>query len=384
MTRAGTQPGAEPQRGPPAPAAPELGLGAEQEGLRADARALVAELPESELLRAFGARGWLALGVPRAAGGSGGGLLELALLSLELGRRARSLPLRTSAIECGGLLLELGSDAQRRAWLPEIWSGRRFLCFVPASDPVSGSADGAGLRAERVAAGFALRGSASFVENAAAASGFVVAAAGDALRAGAAAEPALFLVEAERAGLRLEALSTLSPAAECALHFDGVALPESARLGSGAAPAPALERLRLRSRVALCAELAGGARAALELAVEHVQRRVQWERPIASFQAVQHALADALIDADAAELACFEAAACADAGLPFEALARSASVVCAEACLRNARRAHQLLGGAGYLAASELPLHYRRAVALAEKLGGSERQRQALARELGL
>ncbi len=382
---------------------PELGLSPAQESLRADLRAFlesgsagIEDLHPSdarpdrrayELWHALGERGWLSLGRAErggeAQGPLQGGLLEIAIACFEIGRRARPIPFRTGAVECIGALARLASESQRNASLPDLLAGRRRFSLALLEALSLAAPEGIQLRAERSGGSYVLHGRKRGVEFGRTAIGFAVA-----VRTQQTPDPAqgisLLLVPADLVGVVCNPAVSSDPMGNIDLSFDGVHVPESSRVGAEGAAWPVLEQVLLHSQVALCAEAAGGARGALELATAHALRRVQWERPIGSFQALQHLLADALVDADAAELACFEAAASADAGLAFSSLARSASIVCSEAYRRNAARAHQLLGGAGVLADSELPLHTRRAAAIAQKFGGVEAQRQLLARELGL
>ena len=399
MSRAPGDRDAAQQRAAEGAASLELSLSPEQQALRDALRAFLGsgsaaleelgasgtgpEPFERALWRVFGERGWLQLDAAARAQGREGGLLDCAIAGFEIGRCADPIPFRAGAVESLGALARLATRDQREQWLPDLLSGslRHSLALLEA--PAPASPGGIQLRAERSGGRYVLRGVKRGVEFGQTASGFAVA-----VRTQQTADPAqgisLLLVAADAAGLARISGADADPLGRIDLHFDGVQLPVDGRVGLEGAAWPALERVLLRAQVALGAEAAGGARRALELATEHALRRVQWERPIGSFQALQHQLADALVDADAAELACFEAASSADAGLPFGALARTASVVCCEAYRRNAARAQQLLGGAGQLADSELPTHARRAAAIAQQLGGVEAQRQALAQELGL
>lgn len=320
---------------------------------------------------ALGQRDWLALGVAEPRFGQGRGLVELALIAYELGRVALPLPFRSAAVLGLGAIARLASEAQRDRWLGEATSGRKCYALAHFESAPKAAPEPADvqLRAVRSDAGFVLRGRKQGVEFASRADAFLVTARiGSGARLGQGVS--LFRVPARRTGLRVVAGPGAHPFALAELHFDGVRVPARDQVGVEGSFGKVANALLWRRLVSLAAEAAGGARGALELATRHLQQREQWERPLASFQALQHALADALVDADAAELSTFETASRYDNQARFSTGALRTALIACEAYRRNAARALQLVGGAGYLAASELPEHVRRAEAIAALLGG--------------
>jgi alkylation response protein AidB-like acyl-CoA dehydrogenase len=161
------------------------------------------------------------------------------------------------------------------------------------------------------------------------------------------------------------------------------------RLRFDAVPATRIDgdvtRLRDLALTALAAEQVGGAQRCLETAVEHARTRVQFGRPIGSFQAVKHKLADVLLRVESARSAACEAARVADhepESLPvYAALAGS---YCAEAYLHAAGEAIQVLGGIGVTWEHDAQLHFKRATASARLFGGPEAHRARLATAAGL
>jgi alkylation response protein AidB-like acyl-CoA dehydrogenase len=369
--------------------------GDEREKLRAELRALLGgyagaararALAESEpgypreLWRELGARGWLGLAFPEAVGGSARGWGALGVLAEELGRAACPLPLQTGVVQSGAALLAL-RDPTACARLPEVLQGRLRPSLGLLEPGARLDASGVQLQARRDGAGWRLDGVKRFVAFARGADALLVAA-----RTASDGEPergvSLFWVEPDAPGLEISPLHSLADDAPCELRLGRVRVPAAALLGAEGAAWPALAQALERGTAVLCAEMAGGARAALEFAVDYVKRRVQFERPIGAFQAVQHRAADMLIDVEAAELAARAALERLDAGGPAALEVSLAKITCSEAFARVTASAQQICGGVGFYADLPLGLWYRRARALAPQLGDARHHRERVAQLL--
>ena len=139
------------------------------------------------------------------------------------------------------------------------------------------------------------------------------------------------------------------------------------------------------ARIALAAEALGGAEQVLEMTTEYVKQRVQFGRPIGSFQALKHRLADMMVQVEAAKSAAWYAACVADEGS--EELAEAAAIAksyCCDAFYDCAANAIQLHGGVGYTWEHDVQLYFKRARASATLLGSPSWQRERLMRVLGL
>ena len=146
-----------------------------------------------------------------------------------------------------------------------------------------------------------------------------------------------------------------------------------------------VERVLDRAAVALAAEAVGGAQRCLDMAVAHARGRVQFGRPIGSFQAVQHKLADVLVGVEAARSVVAAAVAAVDedrGDLPL--LASTARGYCAEAFVRAASESIQVHGGVGFTWAHDAHLYLKRARSAALLLGDPAWHRERVARHLGL
>ncbi|MCE2392249.1 MAG: acyl-CoA/acyl-ACP dehydrogenase [Proteobacteria bacterium] len=328
---------------------------------------------DPELWAEFGRRGWLGLPVPSARGGAGGSCVELALVGEELGRAACPLPWQTGALQAGAALGALGG-ASERTRLAAALRGELRLSFALA-EPDS-PVDPAGVRLEAAPSAdrWELRGVKRFV-------GFAHSAEAFLALARSAAGVGLFWVEAGAPGLERVRLDSIAADAPCELRFDGA---PAELLGADGGALPEIGTLLDRAAVALCAELAGGARAALDYALDYVRRRQQFGRAIGSFQAIRHRAADMLMQADAARCAAYEAATRLDAGLPAELHVAMAQVTCTHAAQRVTAAAHQMMGGVGFYADRDLQLWYRRARAAAPLLGAEGQRLERVAKALEL
>jgi alkylation response protein AidB-like acyl-CoA dehydrogenase len=324
----------------------------EQEALQREARRLVGahRRDDPELWRRAVALGWSSLLVPEEFGGAGLGFVELAAVLEELGRALALSPLFATALATFALG-EGGNEDARREWLPKIAEGATATVAF---------GDGVTARDDR------LEGRARFVVDGASAELVLVEAGG-----------ALFAVRgAELTRQAMPALDETRPLAE--LRLDGV---RAARL-----PATNLvARTRDRAKVALAVESVGGGARCLELSVEYAKTRVQFGRPIGSFQAVKHTLANLLVELETARAAALWAAWAAsvdDGELPVAAaLARA---TCGEAFYRCAADTIQIHGGIGFTWEHDAHRYFRRARSGLELLGDLGDERARIARHLGL
>lgn len=248
-----------------------------------------AELAKSELL---------GIALPETVGGGGFGYLEACLLLREAGRVTARMPLWPTLVAALAIA-EWGSGAQHQRWLPGVIDGSAPLTLAlpelhaPASSPH--------LRAERDGEGFRLTGVKTAVPAMhVAAAALVPAHLGD--------DVAVFVVPTDAGGLTCERQDTFDhePGFHCT--FDGVAVGADALLGEAPEGADVLTWLLERATVAICAYVAGMADAGMRRTAEYVTGRKQFERPIGSFQAVGHRLADCYVDNEAINLTMLAAA----------------------------------------------------------------------------
>ncbi|MFQ5513927.1 MAG: acyl-CoA dehydrogenase family protein [Myxococcota bacterium] len=372
----------------------------EQQALRETARAFLAEHSSSEqvrkameselgyspdLWRRIGSDlGWTALLIPEVLGGLGLGFVELVALLETMGEFLLCAPFFSSICLGANALLVAGSEAQKRELLPALAEGALCATLAVPPAPWDGRASGMTTTVERCRSGFVLRGECDSVLDGHSADLLVIPATP---REGAGEVGAsLFLVSARSAGLQRAPLPTLDRTRRLArLRFADVELPESALLGDEGRGGELLERVLERACVALAAEQVGLAQHCLDLTVAHAQERIQFDRPIGSFQAVKHLCADMLVHLESARSAAYYAAcAAAEGSDELPVLASLAKVVCSEASFHCAASALQIHGGVGFTWEYDLHLYLKRARASESFLGDPGTHRERIARRIGL
>ncbi|MDX6449429.1 MAG: hypothetical protein QOD08_1892 [Gaiellaceae bacterium] len=308
------------------------------------------ELPRDLVGKLAGA-GFLAASLPEELGGGGLDSISYTLLCEELGRADSSVRGIVSVSNglFGKTVAKWGTEEQRSAWLPSLASGEALGCYA-LTEPGCGS-DAAALatRAERDGDGWALTGSKVFITLGSWASVAIVFA-----RTGGEGPRGItaFLVPTDAAGFEAHPMKGklgLRAQDTAELSLDGVRVPDSARLGDeGEGFKVAMSALD-NGRISLAAGCVGIAQGCLDASVEYAKQREAFKRPIAGFQLVQELLAEMHVDAEAARLLTWRAAALADAGKAYTTEASVAKWFASEASVRAANAAVQVLGGYGYV-----------------------------------
>jgi len=371
-----------------------------QEELRAQARAFLAEHSGSEQVRRAMASeqgfdpgvwkqlsselGWTALLVPEAYGGLGLGMVELAALVEVMGEALLCAPFFSSVCLGAQALLVAGSEAQKQEYLPAIAEGA-LLATLADLEP-NGRFDASGIEAVAAPApgGFALSGVKRYVVDGHCAELLVVATR----REGSAGQEgvSLFLVPARTPGVQRRALPTLDSTRRLAeVELRDVRVPAGALLGDAERGWQALERIRDLGAVALAAEQVGGAQRCLDLSVAYAKERVQFGRPIGTFQAIQHKCADVMVAVEAARSGAYWAACvAAEGGAELAAAASLAKCTASEAFFRSAAESLQIHGGVGFTWEYDVHLYFKRARGGESLLGDPAWHRERVARQLGL
>ena len=305
--------------------------------------------------------GWTALPFSEDHGGLGQGFVALAILLAEMGRVVLPGPFFSTVVLAGSAIAEAGTDAQRKELLPAICEGELIAAAVlpNGEDAVSVEA-----RDDR------LLGDASFVTDGAVAERFVVAARGS---------DGAGLYLATRDGVEVTPISAMDQTRKVAdVRFDGA---PAERLGE--AGWPAVQRVLDRAGVALAAESLGGAERVLELSVEYAKQRVQFDRPIGSFQAVKHRAADMLLEVESLRSAVYYAAWALERDHPDASLAASmAKAYASDAYRKVAASGIQIHGGIGFTWEADMHLYFKRAKASEVAFGDAAWHRERMAQIL--
>jgi alkylation response protein AidB-like acyl-CoA dehydrogenase len=344
----------------------------EQEALREMVRGVCGELcpisvvrkleddargyPE-DLWKKLGELGVLGLRIPESLGGAGQGLLEAVIVFEELGRALAPTPAFVSSLVSAAALVAAGNEAQQRAWLPRIATGDAIV--TPAwLEPQRGFGPlGVSLRAERQGDGYALTGAKRHVAFASHASQLLVLA-----RTGEGREDvSLFLVDPGAPGIAQKQMKSLASDTQYDLSFEGVRVPATARLGAENAGWRVWEGV-MREAIVVAAALAnGGCQRALDITVQYAKDRKQFDKPLGSFQAISHYLADAVTSLDGSKVLDYEAAAVHDAGGDIARLAPMAKLFACDTFRNTTAMCQQVWGGVGFTIEYDIQLYFRRA-----------------------
>ncbi|MCC6849006.1 MAG: acyl-CoA/acyl-ACP dehydrogenase [Deltaproteobacteria bacterium] len=328
--------------------------------------------------------GWPAVVVPEDYGGLGLGQVEIMVLMEAMGAAVLCAPFFSTVCLGANALVVGASPEQRAAWLPGIAAGTTTAALAHAEPDGRWDADGVQALARIDGANVVLSGTKAYVVDGHTADLLLVAARtpGTSGTTGV----ALYLVPATTPGLRRRALATLDQTRRLAeIVLDDVRVPRSAVLGGDPQGwEPLATTLRLAT-VALAAEQVGGAERCLDLAVAYAGERMQFGRPIGSFQAIKHKCADMLMRVEAARSATYYAACAADERGPELAIAASlAKAYASDTYFRCAADCLQIHGGVGFTWEYDVHLYFKRARSSESLLGDAQYHRELVARHLAL
>ncbi len=367
----------------------------EQEMVRDSARTFLAsECPPSlvrrmerdplgydpDLWRKAAELGWQGISLPEDYGGSGLPAVYLGLILQEVGRAVAPMPLHSCSV-AALTLAESGSEAQRRAVLPDVVAGRTILTWALVE--ANGCADPAAIRmtARQDGDGFVLSGVKMFVDNFEASQYCLVlcrTAPATATQAGL----SMFLVDTGTSGIVQTPLVTTAKDRQSEVAFHEVRVPAASLVGRLHEAGPIAERMYDRAVALLCAQMLGATRRDAEMAIDYAKMREAFGQPIGSFQSIQHVCADMIISIDGGDLLTFEALWKLDEGLPFQVEASQAKAFCNEKCLAVVRNAQIIHGGIGFMMDLDLHLWYRRVAAWSMRLGTTYEHRARVAAAL--
>ena len=320
------------------------------------------------LWRALGEElGILGASFPEPLGGSGGGAVENMIVMEELGAALAGEPYLHSVVLCGGLVMAAGGAAAEQA-IPALINGEAILA-LHCGEPFAGE-DIARLlvTAERDASGYVLHGCARPVHDAHRATHLLVAArmAGQGDRVG------LFLVDARSEGIERRGRLEQDGGAQ-AVAFESVRVAKSACLRDEGDALPLLERSLDAATAAICAEAAGVLRRLLADTIAHAKQRRQFGRPLASFQALRHRVADMYIELELCAGLALKATLMLERPSPERAVAVSqAKVAAARACRFVGQNAVQLHGGMGLTSELDVAHYFRRATFIESQFGSAD------------
>ena len=364
----------------------DFALSAEQELLKKEARHfLETECPKSmvkkleaselgyspEMWKKMADLGWLGLILPEAYGGVGGSLLDLAVMLEEVGRTTAPSPIFSTMVMGVLPILEAGNEQQKKHLLPRVANGEVLLTMALAEPEADYQPQYLSTHATHHKDGvFSITGTKLFVQNAHTANYLLVVArtgkvnaAGDGI--------SIFIIDSDTSGVASTPLITIAADKQFEVMLDKVPCSNNDVLGGLNKGWPIVESTLRKATALQCVEMVGVAHKALELTASYAATRIQFARPIGSFQAVQHRLADMLTDVESARWLSYQAVWRLDKGLPAAREVSIAKAWTSDACQRVVSGAHHIHGGVGFDVDYDLHYHFRWSKALELNLGSA-------------
>ena len=340
-----------------------------------------------ELYRKMGKLGLLGMTVPKEYGGAGIDRISYMIALEEISRVCGSTGLTVEAHNSLGVghIYEMGTEEQRRKYLPKLTSGEELAAWA-LTEPNAGS-DAASIQTTAVLDGdeWVINGTKHFITNGDLAWTVVVMAKTDKTKG--ARGISAFIVERGTPGFKagqLEDKLGLRGSHTAELIFEDCRIPKENLLGKEGEGFIGAMKILDRGRTAIGAMSVGIARAAFEESLAYAKQRQQFGKPIGKFQAIRWMLADMATEIDAARLLVYRAAYMEDQNQRFTKEAAMAKLFASEIAMRATVKAIQIFGGYGYLKEYPVERFYRDVKLCQIGEGTSEVQRIVISRQLGL
>ena len=316
------------------------------------------------------------LAIPEEFGGSGYGYIELIVILEEMGRRLLCAPYFSTVVLATNALLHSGDDAAKKEHLPGIAAGETIAALAFTEENGRWDEEGVTATATKAGDGWTITGTKSYVLDGHVADLLIVAA-----RTGAGVS--LFAVPSDAAGLTRTLLTTMDQTRKQArLEFANTPATLVGTDGGGWA---VLERVLDLAAVALAAEQVGGAQFVLDMAVQYAKDRIQFGRPIGSFQAIKHKCADMLLEVESAKSAAYYAGWCAaELNDELPSVAALSKAYCSEAYFHATSENIQIHGGIGFTWEHPAHLYFKRAKSSELLFGDPAHWRELLAQRIGI
>lgn len=316
------------------------------------------------------------LHIPEEYGGSGFGYVELGIVLEEMGRSLLCAPFFSSVVLAANTLIHSGDEAAKKAYLPGIASGETIATLAYTEPSGKWDESGVTMQASGSAGSYTLTGTKMFVIDGNTANLLIVAA-----RTGSGVS--LFAVVGDAAGMTRTALSTMDQTRkQSKIEF---ANTPATLVGAEGKGWDILSTVLDLAAVGLAAEQVGGAQKVLDMAVEYAKVRVQFGRPIGSFQAIKHKCADMLLEVESAKSAAYYGLWCAsEMNDELPSVASLAKAYCSEAYFHATAENIQIHGGIGFTWEHPAHLYFKRAKSSELMFGDPSYHREQLAQRIGI
>lgn len=369
----------------------------EQEILRQTARdflatecpkTLVRELEQSEkgyspeLWKKMAELGWMGLIIPEEYEGIGYTFQDLAVLLEEMGRNILPGPF-VATITSTFPILEAGTEEQKKELLPKIAQGELILTTALLESDGVFDASGIAVKGTPKGDDFIINGTKLFVDTAHVASHIICVTR---TKEGTAPEKGItvFIVDSTTPGISREVMPTTAQDKLCEVRLENVTVPRKNVLGKIDEGWPIVEMMLRKGAIAKCAESIGAIQTCVDMTVAYAKERVQYERPVGAFQALQHIMADMWTAMETSRYLVYEAAWMESNGLPCAKEASMAKAYVNEVYRNVSKWAVRLHGAIATSNDHDIPLYYRRSKAADTAFGSTDFHREIVARQIGL
>ena len=336
-----------------------------------------------ELWRKMAELDWISLLLPEKYDGLGADLSDFVLMLEEMGRACLPGPFLSTVL--GALtILEGGDENHKSRYLPRVATGDLLLCLA-FCEPGSTQYQPTYVETKAVQRGeeFMIQGTKLFVSDAQVAD-YVICTARTSGAGLSSRGISLFMIPKQTVGLKMLPLKTIAGDKQFEVIMEDVIVPKENLLGEFDQGWPIFEKILQIAALAKCVEMVGGAQKVLEMTVDYAKNRVQFGKPIASFQAIQHHCANMLLYVEGSRHITYKTACLMDEGRSSKIRIATAKGWVSEAYKRVIALGHQVGGGAAIMTEHDLTLYSRRAKAAEVAFGDAAYHRMVVASSLGI
>jgi len=325
--------------------------------------------------------GWLGVIFPEEYGGMDGDFIDLMILVEEMGRYILPSPFFSTVVLSSLPILKYGNETQKEEFLPKIANGEEIWTLAMTESSATYEISDVKLRATLEGDVYLLEGTKLFVPYAHVADRFLVIA-----RTSDEEKPddgvTVFIVDKKSPNIEVEVIPTSAHDKQCEVRFDRVKVPKDNVLGKIGKGFDIVNFIIQLGAVLKCAEMLGGTQAVLKMTNNYAKERIQFERPIGSFQAIQHKLADMFIEVEGLRYLVYETAWRINIGSPSDLLISMSKAKANEVYQRTCIDGIRIHGAIGFTKEEDIGLYYIRTKSAEFSLGETDFHKRRIAIEL--
>ncbi len=325
--------------------------------------------------------GYTGLVIPEEYGGTEGEFWDILIFMEEMGRNIVPTPYFPTVVFCAMPILEFGTEAQKKKILPKIAEKGEIWAYAQIEESSEQDASGITMSAAMSGEDYTLNGSKLFVSYANVANQLLVVA-----RTAEAENPeeglTVFIVDAGAEGVVCDVIPTTARDMRCELRFDNVKVPRDNILGEPGKGWAVVDYIQQHAAVLKAAEMSGGAHAVLNITVKYAKERKQFDKPIGSFQAIQHRLVDMLTEVEELQYLVYKAAWRINSGSPSRRLNSIAKAKANGVYHRVCYHGIVMHGAIGWTEEMDIGLYHLRTRSMEFDAGNTDYHNDLIASEL--